>query len=422
MVPRFKPAIGARELLATAGVRAGAVPAFERAFAEQFGATEGISFAYGRTALFALLKALSLTGGEVIMPAYTCSVVAHAVTLSGNSCRFVDVRLDDYNMDLDQVEAALSDRTVMVLATHLFGFPLDIDRLSDSVRAAERKFGRRIIVIQDCAHAFGVRWKGRLVSSAPDAALFGFNISKVLTSIFGGMMTTNDRELAGRLRAWSASHLREPSRVKPTQRRLYLWAATMAFTAPVYSAVRWLQDETPVLDRLTKAYHRDEDIALPPDFLDRMLPVEAQVGLAQLQRYPEIERARRDHARFYLEHLAVPTDWVLPPMVEGATYSHFPVRVPDRAAVVAAFRRAGVQAGEVIEYSVPHLPGYTARCDPRQFPNAWLCSQHMINLPVHPGLSERDRERVLACAAGLRASTPRMGTAPLSGESGRILR
>jgi len=167
--------------------------------------------------------------------------------------------------------------------------------------------------------------------------------------------------------------------------------------------VRWLQDETTLLDRLTKAYHLDDEIAMPPDFLDRMLDVEAQVGLAQLRRYPEIERARQMNARFYLEHLEVPIGWVLPPMVEGGTYSHFPIRVPNRATAVEAFRRAGVQVGEVIEYSVPDLPGYASICDKRAFPNAWLCSQHMINLPVHPGVSARDRDRVLECVARLAA-------------------
>lgn len=395
MVPRFKPVIGTAELLATVGNSPDAVAQFEQTFAAQFGASEGAAFAYGRTAIYALCKALGLDGAEVIMPAYTCSVVAHAVALSGNVCRFVDVTLTDYNMNLDQVEAAINERTAMVVATHLYGFPVDLDRLDGIVRSAERKFGRRIIVVQDCAHSFGARWRGRLVSSAPDVAVYGLNISKVMTSIFGGMLTTSNAELAKSIRQWRTSNLRPAPPVKPTLRRLYLWAAAVGFTGPVYALVRWLQDETTLLDRLTKSYHLDDEVVLPPDFLDRMLDVEARVGLAQLRRYPEMERARQDHARFYLKSLVAPPGWVLPPWVEGATYSHFPVRVPDRAAAVAAFRRAGVQAGEVIEYSVPHLDAYAGDRDRREFPNAWLCSQHMINLPVHAGLCGADREKVI---------------------------
>jgi dTDP-4-amino-4,6-dideoxygalactose transaminase len=81
--------------------------------------------------------------------------------------------------------------------------------------------------------------------------------------------------------------------------------------------------------------------------------------------------------------------------VDGATYSHFPVRVPDRAAAVRLFLEAGIHVGEVIEYSVPHLTGYATRVDPAKFPNSRVCGDHLINLPVHPSLSSRDRQRVV---------------------------
>ncbi|HXD74722.1 MAG TPA: DegT/DnrJ/EryC1/StrS family aminotransferase, partial [Vicinamibacterales bacterium] len=95
--------------------------------------------------------------------------------------------------------------------------------------------------------------------------------------------------------------------------------------------------------------------------------------------------------------------WTLPPLVEGATYSHFPVRVADRAREVARFRRAGVQAGEVIEYSVPYTSGYRATSDPDRFPNSRLCSEHLINLPVHPTLTDAERQRVIDAASAAAA-------------------
>ncbi len=395
MIPRFRPAIGVGELRALAPAPAGSVERFERAFADHFGAAEGIAFSYGRTALWALLQALEIERAEVIVPAYTCSVVAHAVTLSRNTCRFVDATLSDYNMDLDEVERAITPATRMIVATHLFGFPLDTDRLRAIVAAAERRHGRKIWVVQDCAHAFGARWRGRLVAADPDVALFGLNISKSMTSIFGGMLTTADRTLASRVRAWRDAHRTSAPPARALARRAYLVAAAAAFNNAVYGAVRWLQDDTPVLNRLTKAYHRDDLIRFPPDHQEAMLDVEAAVGLVQLARLDGFERRRRENAGFYLTHLRPPADWTLPPMIEGATYSHFPVRVADRAKEIARFRRAGVQAGEVIEYSVPHLAGYAAHGRPELFPNAWLCAGHMINLPVHPTLSGAERQRVV---------------------------
>jgi dTDP-4-amino-4,6-dideoxygalactose transaminase len=403
VIPRFQPAIGVDELRALANAPAGSVARLERAFADHFGGGEGIAFSYGRTALWALLQALDLKDAEVILPAYTCSVVAHAVTLSRNVCRFVDATLSDYNMNLDEVERAITPATRMIVATHLFGFPLDVDRLRVIVSAAERVHGHKIWIVQDCAHAFGARWRGRLVAAEADIALFGMNISKSMTSIFGGMLTTADGALASRVRAWRDAHERKAPAGKALARRAYLVAATAAFRNSVYGAVRWLQDETPVLQRLTDAYHKDDEIAFPPDYQDAMLDVEAAVGLVQLARLDGFEQKRREHAAFYLTHLGAPAGWTLPPLVEGATYSHFPVRVADRAREIARFRRAGVQVGEVIEYSVPHLSCYGAHGHPQMFPNAWLCSSHMINLPVHPTLTDAGRQRVVDAVSAVAA-------------------
>jgi dTDP-4-amino-4,6-dideoxygalactose transaminase len=403
VIPRFQPAIGVDELRALTHAPAGSVAAFERAFAAHFDATQGIAFSYGRTALYALLQALETKDAEVVVPAYTCSVVAHAVTLSGNVCKFVDATQADFNMDLDEVERVLSPATRMIVATHLFGFPLDIDRLRRIVAAAEGRYGRKIWVVQDCAHAFGARWHGRLVAAEPDIALFGLNISKTMTSIFGGMLTTSDEALASKVRAWRDAHVTKAPPTKALARRAYLLAAGAAFQNSVYGAVRWLQDETPVLQRLTTAYHRDDLVRFPPDYQDAMLDVEAAVGIAQLARLDEFEGRRRDTAKFYLENLRAPDGWVLPPWTEGGTYSHFPVRVADRASEIARFRRAGVQAGEVIEYSVPHLSCYDGAGAADTYPNSRWFSEHVINLPVHPTLTAAERRRVVNAVSAVAA-------------------
>lgn len=405
MIPRFKPAIGPRDLAAAFRSEPDAVARFERKFAHRFGGSDGIAFSYGRGALFALNKVLGLENAEIVLPAYTCSVVAHAVAVGGSICRFVDTERGGYNMDLAELEAAIGERTRMVVATHVFGFPADVDRVREIVDRASARWGHKIWIVQDCAHGFGMRWRGRLVSESGDVALFGLGISKMMTSIFGGMLTTNDAGLAAKLRAWRDAATGPESAADTLSKQAYLLASTAAFSAPFYGLVRWLQDETPLLDRLTKAYHLDGLIRLPPGAANRMARVEAQVGLSQLARYDQFEQERRTHARFYREHLAPPPDWVLPPDVEGAVYSHFPVRVDDREAVLRHFLANGIQLGQLIEYSVPHLAEYGPAAE-TQFPNAFDSSRHTINLPVHPGLSKADRQRVVDCANALAKAVP----------------
>ena len=283
MIPRFKPDLGAAEMAALLRRSAGAVERFERAFAAAFDAREAVAFPYGRSALWAFLQAVGVHGAEVVMPAYTCSVVAHAVSLSGNRPRFVDIRLGDYNMDLELLPAAINESTRAIVATHLFGYPLDLDRLDAIVADAQTRYGHKIWVVQDCAHAFGATWNGRIVGGAGDVALYAFNISKMMTAIFGGMLTFQDTALAARVRAWRGEHFHAPSALKPWLRRAYLLAAAAAFSRPVYGVTWWLQEKTPLLNRLTRSYHLDDRVAFPPDYLDRMTDVEAAVGIEQLQ-------------------------------------------------------------------------------------------------------------------------------------------
>lgn len=395
MIPRLKPYLGKDEFLALFRSQPEAVVCFEAAFAQKFEARHAIAFPYGRSALWTFFKALGIEGAEVIQPAYTCVVVAHATVLSGNIPRFVDITLHDYNMDLDQVADAINERTRAIVATHLFGYPLDLDRLEEIVRTAEARYGHKIWVVQDCAHSFGARWKGRLVCGAGDLSLFGLNISKMITSIFGGMLTTDDPDLARRLRSWRDAYFLPPSWTKSLRRRLYLLTIYSAFHEALYGLAYWLQEETSLLDSLTKAYHLDEKVHFPPDYLDRMLNVEAQVGLAQLDKYDTILRRRRENAELYNEQLQGIPDFRLPPLVDGATYSHYVVLVKNRLSWMHALARRGVQLGQLIEYSVPHMPAYLSYAQGKAFPNSLLCSQRTINLPVHASLRSRQLEDIV---------------------------
>jgi perosamine synthetase len=380
MIPPFRPDIGSPELGALLRRHAGAVERFETEFARAFGAHAAVAFPYGRSALWAFLQAVDVREAQVVMPAYTCSVVAHATSLSGNLPRFVDIRRSDFNMDLDQLPAAIDASTRAVVATHLFGYPLDLDRLEAIVGAAEARLGHKIWLIQDCAHSFGATWKGRIVGSSGDTALYAFNVSKTMTAIFGGMLTFRDEALAARVRAWRDARFRQPGWLKPWLRRLYLVAADIALTGPVYGLTWWLQEKTPFLDRLTRSYHLDERIVLPPDYLDRMLDVEAAVGLEQLEKYPQIVARHRANAAYFDAHIEPRPGWTLPPLVEGATYSHYVVRVPDRAACVAHAAAQGLHLGELIQYSVPGLSCYAGSA--ADAPQALEASRTTVNLPL----------------------------------------
>jgi len=395
MIPRLKPYFSGKEIASFLKGGSSSVSQFEKAFARQFQCVDAIAFPYGRSALWAFFKALNISGKEIVQPAYTCSVVAHATVLSQNIPLFVDNNLQDYNMQIEGIRQAITSRTYAVIPTHLYGFPMDVDTILEVVRDAEKKVGHKIWIIQDCAHSFGAFYNGKPVINAGDCALFGLGISKLISSIFGGMLTLEDQALADKVRAFRDEQFHSGHWLKTLKRLAYLLALYPAFNDSFYGLVYWLQESTPVLNRLTKAFHLDEEIRFPPDYLDRMLSSEAAVGMVQLGKYDAIIERRRQIARIYHENLRVPDEWVLPPWVAGATYSHYAIRVPEREKIIKRMASHGVQAGRVIEYSIPHLKSYRSYGTGEDFPNAYLCSQSMINLPIHPSLSDKQVERII---------------------------
>jgi perosamine synthetase len=379
MIPRFKPSLCFREILALFRPNKGMVAKFENEFAQKFEAVDAVAFPYGRSAQWAFLQALEIENAEILMPSYTCSVVAHAVTLSGNKPRFVDIDLNDYNMNLAEAESLINERTRAIIATHTFGYPQDLDRLEAMVEKAEKRYGHKIWLMQDCCHAFGAQWRGRTVGTSGDVAIYAFNISKIMTSIFGGMLTFQCQDLANKVRQWRDANFKKPGFLKPLLRRIYLLSVYFAFNSIAYRLTWWLQNKTPLLNKLTKAYHLDEKIHFPPDYQDEMLDVEAAVGLVQLRKYPAIIERRRKKAKWYDQNLERRTDWEFPPKVEGATYSHYTIRVPNRNGIIDEYAQKGIHLGELIQYSIPHLSCYNSSED---YPNSKRVCNETINFPL----------------------------------------
>jgi perosamine synthetase len=383
MIPRFKPKIGWpewKELIGPSG--ADAVERFEAAFAVLMGQRCAIAFPYGRTGLMLLLEALGIRDREIICPAYTCVVVPHAIVHSGNEPVFVDSSQRDFNMDLDMAEAAITEKTAALIATSIFGYPVDLDRL-DRIR---RNYPQ-VTIIQDCAHSFATEWRGRQVQKEGRAAIYGLNISKMITSIFGGMITTDDYFLAGCLRDLRTRRLKPETLLRSFGQRAYLMASTLAFWGPLYGIVNRLGQKG-WLDRFSK-YYDDSRIDMPVNHRDWMTGVGARIGQAQCKRYASIINQHRAAAACYAECLEGIGDLELPPLVSGATYSHFVIRVKDGSARGSLLNRSlarGVQLGQLIEYSVPEMPVYRKRPGARfACPVSARLAHTTINLPVWGG-------------------------------------
>ncbi|MDO8535591.1 MAG: DegT/DnrJ/EryC1/StrS family aminotransferase [Candidatus Omnitrophota bacterium] len=388
MIPRLKPYFNNKELGAVFSKERDPVGSFEKKFAAKFKAKYAVAFLYGRSGLYALLKCLGLRDSEVIMPAYTCVVVPNAVVFSDNTPRFVDVGLDNYNMDLDLLEKAIGGRTGAIIGTSLFGYPYDADRLKEIIKRS----GRKILLIQDCAHSFGAEYKGEPLCNMGDAALFAFSLNKQISAVYGGMITTNSEEIYIKLKRYREENFKEPSRAENLKMLSLLIAAYAAFFDPFYGFVDFLERRTKVLDGVVK-YYNEEVIDMPEDFMVKLPRVNARIGSIQIDKYDEIVKRRREIAEFYNKALK-PLIYITPPhLIEGATYLYCAAMVDKREDFIEYMRNGGIQIGRYLEYAIPYMKAYK-KYKNGDYPNAYLCGRNIVNLPCYYSLSDAGLQKI----------------------------
>ena len=386
MIPRLKADLGISDLAAIwpSRDRNLDVENFERAFAELADQKHAIAFPYGRTAQIAILQALGQPGGEVICPSYTCVVVAHAIVKAGMKPVFIDSNQLDFNMDFSLVRKATSSKTKAIIATSIFGHPVNEKEFREY-----RKDFPDIIIVQDCAHSF-------LANDAHKegiAAFFGLNISKIITTIFGGMVTTDNSEFAAKVRMKREEMLVDGGIAHEIKRSLYLTAVIVSFTRLIYRVVNFLERKK-LLNRFVK-YYDAYIIDLPKDAFIRMSGVGSRVGLKQCERYYKIVEHRRKLAKIYHKNLKGILDFIMPPKHKNMTVSHFVIRTKYAEHIKNKCLYNNIQVGELIDYDCSEIPiyknaKYYGYKKSKQFPKL------VINLPVHVGLSELEAHKISA--------------------------
>jgi perosamine synthetase len=336
---------------------------FEEAMAAYLGARHAVAFANGTGALHGAAFAAGLgPSDEVIVPALTFAASANCALYVGARPRFADISPDTWNLDSVAAAAQADGSTRAVVAVSYTGLPVDLrpfERLRD-----------RLVVIEDGCHALGGHRDGVKVGGpgGADMTTFSFHPVKSLTTGEGGLVTTEDEELARRLRLFRTHGI------------------TRDGTSPSATDGGW--------------YYEMQALG----FNYRITDIQCALGLSQLRRLDGWVARRNEIAARYRELLADEERIELPPQAPPGSlhgYHLFVVRVRDGAeARLRAFeslRDAGI--GVQVHYiPVYRLPYYRDELGYPQdaCPQAERVYAGAISLPMFPGLSERDLERVVA--------------------------
>jgi dTDP-4-amino-4,6-dideoxygalactose transaminase len=375
-LPFHVPWTDEREIAAAAAsIRSGwlttgpQVRLFEEGLARSVGARHAIAVNSCTAALHLALAAAGVgKGDEVLTSPYTFAATGEAILYLGARPRFADIDPATLNLDPAQVERRLTRRTAAIVPVHIAGLPCDLEALEGLARR------RRIPVIEDAAHALGAEIAGRPIGALSEMTCFSFYATKNLATGEGGMITLDDRRLADRLR------------------RLSLHGLSRDAWKRYARGGRWRYDVVEL------------------GFKYNMTDVAAAIGLVQLAKFPEMQRRRQALARRYTRLLGDVEAFETPAAPAGMRHAWHLYIVRLRPGVLRVGRdRFLEQLGAAgIGHSVHFLPlhlfswyrktfGYRAG----DFPHTERESARAFSLPLHPGLSHADQDRIVATLRSL---------------------
>lgn len=351
------------------------VKQFEKEIAEKIGVKHAITVGNGTDALIIALKSLGIKeGDEVITTDYTFFATAEAIRFVGATPVFCDVELDTYNIDPSQIEEKITDKTKAIICVHLFGNACKMDEINDIAKR------HNLYVVEDAAQAINSQYKGKNVGNLGDIACFSFFPTKNLGCFGdGGMITTNDDDLATIIRALKVHGSGENG----------------------MKAYAILNDEEV---EVVEQNSGDNTVYNPLKYYNylighnsRLDEIQAAILRIKLKHLDEYTENRRSISHKYIDALK-DTSLVMPTETEGGkhVFHLFILQSEDREEIESKLKEKGIATGTY--YKVPmHLQkafndlGYKKG----DFPNAEYLSERTFAIPLFPEMNDEEREYII---------------------------
>jgi len=342
--------------------------AFEESWSEFTGAKHSIAVTSCTTALHLSLATLGLKpNDEVIVPAFTWIATANVVEHLKAKVIFCDIDLKTFNIDPSQIEAKITSRTKAIIPVHLFGLSADMDPILEIAQK------HNLWVVEDAACGFGAEYKGQHVGTFGETGCFSFHPRKAITTGEGGMITTNNDDLAEKMRS-----MRDHG-------------AAMSDFQRHHGAKPYLLAEHPYAG-----------------FNYRMTDIQASIGVTQMERAGDIISERQELAKNYNNALKELDFFQLP--YENTNYEHGYQSYPcmsdiknaslnkiktvneKRNMFMNALQKEGVSTRPAT-HAVHMLQYYREKYEviPEDFPNAYIANECSISFPLFNGLTDEEQ-------------------------------
>ena len=348
---------------------------FEKRMEEYLCIKHAIGVGNGTDALVIALEALGICkGDEVITSPFTFFATAEAISVVGATPVFVDVKLEDFNIDENKIEKAITSKTKAIIPVHIFGTPANMDKISEIAKK------NNLYVIEDACQAIGAKYKDKMVGTLSDIACFSFFPTKNLgTYGDGGLITTNNDNLATICRALKAHGSGENGEI-------------------AYNLLNDIKEEVKVDNQV------DDTVYNPKKYYNylighnsRLDELHAGILNVKLNYLDEWNKKRNDIAKYYDEELDDKKYKKMRLNKENFNVYHmYIIQTENRDELTKKLDEAEVSYG--VYYPVPlHLQKVYKNLGYKKgdLPNAEYLSKRTLAIPVDPELTEEEKEYII---------------------------
>ena len=381
-----------------------AVGKIESQFKEYIGIKNAISFNSGRSCLMAILNSLNLEkGGEILVQAFTCNAASNPIKWSGLIPVFVDCDESTFNMDPEDLKMKITPQSRAVMVQHTFGLPADLDKISSICRE------KNLVLIEDCAHALGAEYISKKVGLPTEArrakvgtfgkvSFFSFSRDKIISSVYGGMVCTDDPSLAEKL--WQMrDSLDYPSYYWILQQLLHPILMNYIILPTYRLFGKYLLVIFQSVNIMSKAVHWKEKRGEKPDYFPKKFPnALAILAINQMDKIDRFNNHRREIVNFYYHNLKN-SEFELPENPENSkqVFLRFSIKHPKAHQIIKKAWKRNLLIGDW--YTSPVAPrdtelekvGYIlGSC-----PVAEKLAKTTLNLPTHINTSESDAKTIV---------------------------
>ncbi len=351
---------------------------FEDNFSRHIGVKEAIAVGSGRFALSLILRSLGVQRGDaVLLSAYNFTGVPESLRQEGVEPHFVDADPSTYQMNIDLIPQKITEKTKVLLATHLFGQLSDTDRLADLARE------NHLYLIEDAAQALGSFYKNRPAGTRADIGLFSFTGSKLLNTSWGGMIVTNNADLAGKIRQ-ELSRYPALGTAQAVFFRVKTYAYALATQRAFYS---YLVYPLTVLFYLCGidlfAAYKMFDRRVSPYKRNGLNNLQGYLGLDQMDRLEQFIKKRKEYAGKLLAQLAPAISLQKGPPDADPCYFMIPLKAKHKGEAYKKLLLKGIDSNIQYAADCSGLTGVHNPC-------AADLSQHILTMNLPLRMSDQD--------------------------------